>query len=429
MIKIENTDVHGFEAAIRGMRNPMNSLEKSDSEYKLTNPEDVEFGYNDNWNFVIGENDLSLMKQLVKAGSDHSKFMRMITVSCDITAPQFWVAELDTYKIATVRNSCSFQHKGVSKPFSIRDFSVSSEIYDILDPIRGKREHSLVYPQCKSDEFKIYVVGDREYKVYKNGKVFACAFERVHEKDNRVRHFKEREVMPSKTAAGYYEMNIGGRKYLEKWLLHSLVAEVWMSDSYFSGAEINHKDGNKGNNAVENLEWCTHSENEIHKHKNGLDGRTLHTDYIAWKNGKKYDNSERRLILEDRKAGMTYRDISEKHGISLSGTFAICNHHGCENARLFELAEMWESVIGELNRLRELYLATGDYSYFIDIRQLIPMGYNYRFTWQANYAVLRNIYHARKNHKLDEWREFCAFVESLPYSKLITYSKEDENNE
>jgi hypothetical protein len=95
---------------------------------------------------------------------------------------------------------------------------------------------------------------------------------------------------------------------------------------------------------------------------------------------------------------------------------------------LFELAEMWESVIGELNRLRELYLATGDYSYFIEIRQLIPMGYNYRFTWQANYAVLRNIYHARKNHKLDEWHEFCAFVESLPYSELITYNKEDEIN-
>ena len=109
MIKIEKTEVYGWEAAIRGMRNPMNSWDKSDSC----------FGDN----FVIGKDDLRLMRNLSKAGSDHSKYLRMINVTCDITAPTFWWAEYDTYKVGTVRNSCSKMHKIHVKPFTIEDFS------------------------------------------------------------------------------------------------------------------------------------------------------------------------------------------------------------------------------------------------------------------------------------------------------------------
>ena len=110
MIKIENTQVYGFEAAIRGMRNPMNSWEKSDSYHKGDA-------------FVLGKNDLALMKSLVKAGSDHSKFMRMINVTMDITAPLYWWKEFDTYKVGTVRNSCSTMHKIHAKEFTLDDFS------------------------------------------------------------------------------------------------------------------------------------------------------------------------------------------------------------------------------------------------------------------------------------------------------------------
>ena len=419
MIKIENTEVHGWEAAIRGMRSPMNSWEKSDSCVYYTNDEYSPFGDKYGENVKIGQNDLTLMKKLVNAGSDHSKFMRMITVTCDITAPQYFVAEMDTYKVGTVRNSCSLQHTGASKPFTIRDFTVEPEIYEVLDPQKAKREHNLVYPDCLESDYKIYMAGDRKYKIYKNGKIIACEFERVHEKDNRTRHFKEREVIPSKTANGYYELNLGGRVYLERWLIHCLVAEVWLQDSYFDGAEINHKDGNKGNNSVENLEWCTHSYNEKHKHDNGLDGRTLHTNYIAWKTATKTKNIQGQ-ILSDRKSGLTYRELVQKYKVSMSTIVSICNYKGCENATLFVIAEMWENIISGLNKMRELYLLTGDYNYFRAIRELLPMGYNYRFTWQANYAVLRNIYHARKNHKLNEWKIFCKWIEELPYSELIT---------
>lgn len=210
MIKLQNTEVYGWGAAIRGMRNPLNSWDKSDSFVCESTDECV-----GDCRGCVGKADLALMKKLVKAGSDHSKFMRMINVTVDITAPIYWVAEHDTYKVATVRNSCSFMHKGVSKPFELSDFSVD--------------------------------------------------------------------------------------------------------DSDF----VNAKD-------------------------------------------------------------------------------------------------TWRDMMRALNMLRDTYLETKDEAVFTQLRQLLPQGYNVRYTWQANYQVLRNIYHARKNHRLKEWREFCSWIETLPYSELIT---------
>ena len=119
MIKIENVDVYGWEAAIRGMRNPMNSWSKSDSSYFYS-----ESSYPHSGEFVhIGKNDLALMKSLIKAGSDHRKFLRFINVTCDIVAPLYWWKEFDTYKVGTVRNSCSTMHTIAKKEFAVDDFS------------------------------------------------------------------------------------------------------------------------------------------------------------------------------------------------------------------------------------------------------------------------------------------------------------------
>lgn len=120
MIKIENVEVVGWEHAIRGMRNPLESWEKSDSAKCLSPGEspDCSSGY------CIGPNDLDLMKRLAKAGTaDHRKFMRMITVYLDITAPLYWWKEFDTYKVGTVANSCSTMHKIAAKEFELSDFS------------------------------------------------------------------------------------------------------------------------------------------------------------------------------------------------------------------------------------------------------------------------------------------------------------------
>lgn len=112
MIKFEACETYGWEAAVRGMRNPKNSWSKSDSE----------FGVLDGCPY-FGPNDMKLMKTLRNAGTDHRKFLRMIVVSLDITAPLYWWKEYDTYKVGTVANSCSTMHKIAAKPFEIADFS------------------------------------------------------------------------------------------------------------------------------------------------------------------------------------------------------------------------------------------------------------------------------------------------------------------
>lgn len=112
MIKLERTSVMNFDNAMRGARNPLNSWGRYDSYF------------DGDGNFVLGENDLSLAKRLCSAGTDHRKFVRMIFVSVDVTAPMYWWKEYDTYKVGTVANSTSTMHKITSKPFELSDFSV-----------------------------------------------------------------------------------------------------------------------------------------------------------------------------------------------------------------------------------------------------------------------------------------------------------------
>ena len=122
MLKIENVEVLGWEYAIRGMRNPKNSWAKSDSGPECPYGKEKCCGECQQ-NFCIGPNDKQLMMTLRNAGTDHRKFMRMITVYLDITAPLYWWKEFDTYKVGTVANSCSTMHKITDKPFELDDFS------------------------------------------------------------------------------------------------------------------------------------------------------------------------------------------------------------------------------------------------------------------------------------------------------------------
>ena len=202
MLKIENVSTFGWKAAIRGMRNPKNSWAQIDSAVVNGNC------------FVIGNNDYDLMYRLASAGTDHGKFMRMIHVQCDVTAPLYWWKEADQYKVGTVTDSCSTMHKIHAKEFTLDDFS---------------REHL-------NDES---------------------------------------------------------------------------------------------------------------------------TEYLS------------------------------------------------------ELVDL-------LNRYRELFLKDKNKSWWWQMIQLLPSSYNQLRTLDLNYAVLQNIYHARRNHKLDEWHTFCDWIESLPYSDLIT---------
>lgn len=138
MLKIENVEVVGWEAAIRGMRNPKNSWAKSDSHWDYVNqgPEYLTVAHFDDADFNIGPNDKKLMSTLRNAGTDHRKFMRMITVYLDITAPLYWWKEFDTYKVGTVANSCSTMHKIAVKEFTLEDFSCEHLCDDELELLK-----------------------------------------------------------------------------------------------------------------------------------------------------------------------------------------------------------------------------------------------------------------------------------------------------
>ena len=164
-MKFERTEVWGFEHAIRGMRNPMNSWDKSDSDWEFVEDPSI-INPNDQVLFVMGDNDLALAQKLIRAGSEHRKFMRQIFVSVDITAPLYWWKEFDTYKVGTVANSTSTMHKLASTPitkecFEMDDYEsiivekgefvyeVDSVWYELIKTLEDMRQ---VYNSTRSED-------------------------------------------------------------------------------------------------------------------------------------------------------------------------------------------------------------------------------------------------------------------------------------
>ncbi len=156
MIKVENIDVCGFEHAIRGMRNPMNSWDNSDSEYRK-GIDGMSIDASMANNYQIGKYDLDLMKRLYKAGTEHRKYLRQIFVSMDITAPLYWWKEFDTYKVGIVSNSCSTMHKIHAKEFELDDFSHEHLLRSALDNLSGTIEtlnkYRVVYLESKDKAY------------------------------------------------------------------------------------------------------------------------------------------------------------------------------------------------------------------------------------------------------------------------------------
>lgn len=389
MIRIEKTDVFGWDAAIRGLRNPMNSWDKSDSygSYGNVDTPDGGMGYT----FVVGNNDLSLMKKLVKAGSDHSKFMRMINVTCDITAPLYWWKEHDQYKVGVTTNSTSTMHRLLARPFEMNDFS--------FDKLPGYKNE---VKQFRPDV-------DEEKEVWR--KTFVDEYYEVSDY-GRVRH-DGRILSGSLHEDGYIYVNIRGKQYP----LHTVVAEAFIPR--IDGKNIvNHKDGNKQNCLSNNLEWCTQSENVKHAYANGLIPR------VVPKYKGKFTAEQRETIKQLWDSGVSRREIARTYGVSHTCINDIINdkYKYADKTNVYE--EVARPLVDTLNELRDSWLTcdneTDQKTIWYSIIQLLPTSYNQKRTVQLNYAVLRNMYHSRKNHKLDEWRNFCEWVETLPYAELIT---------
>lgn len=387
MIKIENTEVVGWEHAIRGMRNPMNSFDKSDSEWWECDHADVYYPCAN-----IGPNDLELMQKLCKAGTDHRKFMRMIVVYADITAPLYWWSEYDTYKVGTVANSCSKMHKLLSKPFEASDFS--------FDKLIGYKNEVKQFRPEVNEENECWV----ELAEYPGYFVSDCG---------RVRHNK-RILSGSVHKDSYIFVNIQGKQIP----IHRLVADCFVAVE--EGKDVvNHIDGNKMNNAASNLEWCTQSENIQHSHDNNLQPKGLST-YKG-----KFSLEERQMIKDEWDGGnISKRKLAEKYGVSHTCICDIINdkYKYVDKVNVFE--DVAKPLVDVLNELRDMYLTEEDVEkkkkIWYSILQLLPSSYNQKRTVMLNYEVLANIYKSRRNHKLDEWVEFCKIIETLPHSEFIT---------
>ena len=161
-MKFENTEVYGFKNALRGMRNPKESWEKSDSYYiKITDSLKDKYPYERELHYDIGPNDMKLAQTLIKAGSEHRKFMRQIFVSVDITAPLYWWKEFSTYKVGTVENSTSTMHKIASKPITLENFEIDDCEWDL--DCSDDYSHDGIYIYDNIKDFKEYIIEHLEY--------------------------------------------------------------------------------------------------------------------------------------------------------------------------------------------------------------------------------------------------------------------------
>lgn len=419
MIKFENTEVVGWEHAIRGMRNPMNSWEKSDSSKCGSYDMDCDYCKRNMYKcgifcgkFYIGDNDLDLMKRLRNAGTDHRKFMRMITVYVDITAPMYWWSEFDTYKIGTVANSTSKMHKMLAKPFEMNDFS--------FDKLPGyKNEVGQYIPDFDYDKEEWREIAKTGYEVSNLG---------------RIRR-GDRILAGSYHSDGYIFTTIKGTQIP----IHRFVANAFIPNPD-NLPEVNHKDGNKMNNSVENLEWVTRSENQKHAVEMGLQPKGLST-YKG-----KFTEEQREKIKNLWNSGKySRREMARMYGVSHTCINDIINnkYQYATKVNIFETVA--RPTVDTLNELRDYWLRETNEKkkkkIWYSILQLLPVSYNQKRTVMLNYEVLANIYKSRRNHRLDEWSEhgtvfaetengpksyteegfgFCDWIKTLPYSELIT---------
>ena len=378
MIKIENVDVYGFETAIRGARNPMNSWHLMDSCYN-------------NGEFEIGEKDYDLLRRLTIAGPEHRKWNRMVTVTMDITAPMYWFSEYDTYKIGTVANSTSKMHKLLSKPFEMSDFS-----FDHLTGYKNEVKQFMPPIDELNEKWKIIPYG---YEISNQG---------------RVKNPRGKILGGSTHKDGYRFITIKGKQIP----IHRIVAENFIPN-IGNKPFVNHKDGNKMNNSVDNLEWVTQQENIEHSYKNKLQPSKIKTY-----KGKFTDERRQQIKDEYNNTNISKRQLALKYNVSHTCICDIINDKYKYADKVNTYEEVARPLVDTLNELRDMWFREEDETIkkeiWYNILQLLPNSYNQKRTVHLNYEVLGTMYKQRRHHKLSEWQVFCDTIKTLPYSEFIT---------
>lgn len=404
MIRVKNINVFNFMGAIRGMRNPKESWDRIDS-------------YEKNGIVFLGNNDLGLMQRLFKAGRDHRKFTRQILVSMDITAPDYWWKEFSTYKIGTVENSTSLMHMAHKKAFKLEDFSLES-----LMALEDKIEYKDVPIIVDNEEFR-KIDGIDGIEVSNSGKIKLLS-KTILDIDGNRRTYKEKiKDKFAINSSGYKKISYYFNGEFKNYYLHRLIAMAFVPNPE-NKPFVNHKDGNKLNNNVSNLEWCTSSENMIHAYKHNLKQDTGYAKYIRRESTRKLSDKDIDSIRQMYKDGVKQVDIAKKYNLHTRTVNNIVHDNLYKQIEMTPLDRM-KRRIDELNEIREEYLRTKDPEIWKAMIQLIPMSYNYTRTLTLNYEVLYNMYNSRKTHKLSEWREFCDIIkEELPYFKEIANMEE-----
>ncbi len=419
MIKIENTEVWGFNGALRGMRQPYKSTSKSDSNYCIGENNCCDCYYGDSedsgdcpteencYFFAIGKKDMELCKKLIKAGSEHRKFLRMIHVQADVTAPLSFWKQFSTYKVGTTENSESTMHTITKKEFEINDFSNDS-FYSFSEKPQIKKIPIIV----EKEEWR--PIKDIPHAFVSNsGKVKVEARE-IKRSDDRISKLKEREIAVtySDNDYGRVKLRIDNVVYTRK--IHRLMGEAFIPNPE-NKPYINHKDGNKQNNNLSNLEWVSVSENAQHSQDNKLCFWNEESRKAISDKSRIFHDNEIIEILKLRLEGEQIQNIAKKFETSNSIISRICN--GQYFSKTKTPLDCLNEIIEQLNELRYLYLKTNNKKYWRIIIDLLPSSYNQKRTIDLNYETLMNIYHQRKNHKLSEWQVLCKYIESLPYMK------------
>lgn len=296
-------------------------------------------------------------------------------------------------------------HKAMAQPFTEDMFSI--------EKLRGYKKSILQLPNEIDEDTEQWVEWSQNpmYQVSNQGRIKRKEYVTSH---NRV--WSERILTNTETSDHYLKVGVRVDGQQKDMRVHQIVAQAWIPNPN-GYTEVNHINGNKLDNRVENLEWCDRKKNQQHAVKEHLQPINV-TTY----KGKLSKCQRDDIIKKYNDGGVSCRELAKQYGVSHTTICSILNNKYNYGEGYFNEYQTFQNLLIELNELRDEWLITKDKDTWYQIVQLIPQSYNYRRTWTANYQTLRNIYFARRNHKLDEWKEFCKIIETLPYGKeLICY--------